>query len=445
MELHGYQKRAVEHLRKGSAGLFLDMGLGKTACVLSALRPEDLPALIVAPKRVAEHVWDAERRIWRPDLTMTVVAGDPAKRAKLLAVPSDITVISRDNLKDVSPYSSKTKMRWKTLVVDELSGFKDPTSIRWRLAIHIARHMDKVWGLTGTPTPNGYLDLWSQIYLLDFGKRLGAGNRLGEGIGRYKDRYFYQEDTKGNYPGPWHPKPGAETRISRIISDLCISMSAEDYLQLPPIVHNTVEVDLPRAARGVYAKLEKTFVADLRLIGEDAVHSAANAAVLTGKLSQVSAGFAYSDMIAGTPTILHHEKLDAVREIMEGTGSPVLVFYRFQEELSMLKSLPGARDVKEEGVINDWNAGKVPVLLAHPQSAGHGLNLQHGGHTVIWTSLTWSLEDWQQANGRLHRQGQQNAVTVHVIEAKDTIDKRIRDVLSGKETVQSTLLNSLKG
>ncbi|HOY80548.1 MAG TPA: SNF2-related protein, partial [Rhodoglobus sp.] len=161
----------MEHLHRGSAGLFLAMGLGKTACVLSALRPEDLPALIVAPKRVAEHVWDAERRIWRPDLTMTVVAGEPAKRAQLLATESDITVISRDNLKDIKP---SRRMRWKTLVIDELSGFKDPASIRWRLAIHIARHMDKVWGLTGTPAPNGYLNLWSQIYLLDFGKRLGA-------------------------------------------------------------------------------------------------------------------------------------------------------------------------------------------------------------------------------------------------------------------------------
>jgi len=423
------------------------MGLGKTACVLSALRPEDLPALIVAPKRVAEHVWDAERRIWRPDLTMTVVAGEPAKRAQLLATESDITVISRDNLKDIKP---SRRMRWKTLVIDELSGFKDPASIRWRLAIHIARHMDKVWGLTGTPAPNGYLNLWSQIYLLDFGKRLGAGSRLGTGVGHYKDRYFYQEMVKSKksdryYPGDFKPKPGAEVRISNLISDICISMSAEDYLDLPPMIHNTVEVDLPRSARGVYTRMEKSLVADLRLIGEGAIHSAANAAVLTGKLSQISAGFAYSDLIAAEPSILHREKLDAVREIMEGTGTPILVFYRFQEELSLLKSLPGARDVKEEGVIDAWNAGEVPVLLAHPQSAGHGLNLQHGGNTIVWTSLTWSLEDWQQANGRLHRQGQKNPVTVHVIEARNTIDQRIRDVLTGKETVQSALLLALKG
>jgi len=191
--------------------------------------------------------------------------------------------------------------------------------------------------------------------------------------------------------------------------------------------------------------MEKSLVADLRLIGEGAIHSAANAAVLTGKLSQISAGFAYSDLVAAEPSILHREKLDAVREIMEGTGTPILVFYRFQEELSLLKSLPGARDVKEEGVIDAWNAGEVPVLLAHPQSAGHGLNLQHGGNTIVWTSLTWSLEDWQQANGRLHRQGQKNPVTVHVIEARNTIDQRIRDVLTGKETVQSALLLALKG
>jgi SNF2 family DNA or RNA helicase len=458
VKLHPYQERAVAHLQKGSAGLFLDMGLGKTASVLSALKPEDLPVLVVAPKRVAEHVWGAERAIWRPDLSITVVAGNgyqrnnvitsaAEERKSLLAVETDITVISRDNLKDVNP-GRREGRRWNTLVIDESSGFKDPGSIRWRLAIHIARHMNKRWIMTGTPTPNGYLDLWSQVYLLDFGKRLGAGNRLGEGVGRYKDRYFYQDIHKGkngqSYPGDWHLKPGAEKRISMLISDICLSMSAADYLDLPPIVYNTVEVALPKSAMGVYKQMEKTLVSDLRLIGEGAIHSAANAAVLTGKLSQVSAGFMYSDM-GSAPSILHREKLDAVREIMEGTGSPILVFYRFQEELDMLLKLPGSRDVKQKGAIDDWNAGKVPVLLAHPQSAGHGLNLQHGGHTVVWTSLSWSLEDWQQANGRLHRQGQREAVTVHVLEAIDTIDRRIRDVLDGKESVQTALLNYLKG
>lgn len=397
--------------------------------------------LVVAPKRVAEHVWAQERDLWRPDLRMVVVAGDPLQRALLLDAPADITVIGRDNLKDIN---SNKKMRWRTLVIDELSGFKDPGSVRWRLAIHIARHMDKVWGLTGTPTPNGFLDLWSQVYLLDMGKRLGAGNRLGAGIGRYKDRYFDQEYSAGGYPGDWIPKPGAEARISALISDICLSMSAEDHLHLPEITYNTIEVTLPRGARGAYRQMENTFVSDLRLIGEGAVHSAANAAVLTGKLSQVTAGFMYSDM--GSPaSLLHREKLDAVREIMEGTGSPILVFYRFRDEFEQLMKLPGARDVKQKGAIDDWNAGRVPVLLAHPQSAGHGLNLQYGGHTIVWTSLSWSLEDWQQANGRLHRQGQRNAVTVHVVEAIHTIDQRIRKVLDGKESVQNALLTYLKG
>lgn len=373
-----------------------------------------------------------------------MVAGEPHRRAILLPDTTDITVISRDNLKDINP-SRKEGRRWKTLVVDELSNYKDPNSLRWRYLIHIARHMDKVWGLTGTPTPNGYMDLWSQIYLLDFGKRLGGGNRLGTGVGHYQQRYFYQEQTNSRYPGPWLPKPGAEARISALISDLCLSMSAEDYLELPDVIYNKVEVDLPAAARGVYRRMEKSFVADLRLIGPGAIHSAANAAVLTGKLSQVSAGFLYSDLVGGAASVLHRSKLDAVREVMEGTGSPILVFYRFQEELEALLKLPGAADVKQKGVIDDWNAGKIPVLLAHPQSAGHGLNLQHGGHTAVWTTLPWSLEDWQQANGRLHRQGQQEAVTVHVIEAIDTIDQRIRSVLDGKDTVQSALLSSLKG
>lgn len=444
MKLHGYQERAVSHLQKGSGALFLDCGLGKTATVLSALRPEDLPVLVVAPKRVAEHVWPAERAIWRPDLSLTVVAGEPQKRLDRLSIQSDITVISRDNLKDIKP-TRKSGRRWKTLVVDELSNYKDPNSLRWRYLVHIARHMNKVWGLTGTPTPNGYLDLWSQVYLLDFGKRLGAGNRLGEGVGNYKARYFTELPTKGNYPGPLVPKPGAEKRISNLISDICLSMSAADYLELPDLVYNTVKVDLSRAARAVYKRMEKSYVSDLQLIGPGAIHSAANAAVLTGKLSQISAGFLYSDLIGSAASVLHRAKLDAVREVMEGTGSPILVFYRFQEELEHLLKLPGARDVKQKGVIDEWNAGKVPVLLAHPQSAGHGLNLQHGGHTIVWTTLPWSLEDWQQANGRLHRQGQKQAVTVHVVEAIDTIDQRIRSVLDGKDTVQSALLESLKG
>lgn len=432
--LHGYQLRAVQHLWENPrAALFMEMGLGKSFTVLAALTREHLPALVVGPKRVAEQVWPAETDKWRPDLTVEVATGTAVDRREALMRDADITTIGVDNLKDVRP------RKYRTVVLDESSLFKNRATQRFKLARALTRDTPHVWELTGTPSPNSYLDLWAQVFLLD------RGERLERGITHYRSRYFR--------PGPqlpngvvtrWDLQDGAAERIEARISDICLSMRSEDYLELPPVTVNRVEVALPEGAARVYERLRRDLVADLRDDGGQ-VHTAANAAVLTAKLSQVTAGFLYPDVDApGDTTHLHDEKIKAVREVVDGTGSPVLVFHRFTEERTRLTAaLPEARQIDEPGAVRAWNAGEVPVLLAHPASAGHGLNLQDGGHTVVWTSPTWSSEHWQQANARVARQGQRHPVIVHTIVAPGTVDEVVLDRLERKVTVQDALLRVL--
>lgn len=439
-ELHDYQKLAVSFLReRGRAALFLQMGLGKTAISLSAIEPRHLPVLVVAPKRVAEHVWGTERDIWRPDLSIEVATGSPAKRAVALEGNADIVVIGRDNLRDLL----KTKRAYTTLIIDELSGFKSQTSIRWKTARKLVEKMTYVWGLTGTPAPNGLMDLWAPIFLLD------KGERLGKNITTFRQRYF----TPGRQLATgviieWFLRPGAEQRIHSLLEDICLSMDNVGHVDLPPVTHNTVEVDLSPKVRRVYRDMKRDLVTDLELLGGEK-HYAANAAVMTSKLSQISAGFLYhpdADLRNGSYDVLHWEKARAVEEIVDGTGSPVLVFYKFRAELEMLKkTLAGrAHTIDEEDVVRRWNNGKIPVLLLHPASAGHGLNLQHGGHTIVWTTLPWSLEEKQQADARLARQGQKNPVVIHELITPKTVDLVIRATLKDKNEMQSALLEHLE-
>lgn len=429
--LHGYQLRAVEHLWSNPrAGLFLECGLGKSAVVLQALTPEHLPVLVVGPKRVVENVWPAEVAKWRPDLSISVAAGGPAKRRSVLDGKHDITALGVANLKDAKP-------RYKTIVFDELSLFKSRDSARWKLAKSLARFTEHVWGLTGTPTPNGLIDLWPELYLLDQGERLGKGKRYGEGIVRFRERWFYPEAiTIGGAVTRWLPRKGAQEEIQDLISDICLSMRSEDYLELDPITYNPVTVPLP--CPKVYEELKATLVAQL----ENGTVTAANAAVLGGKLSQVTAGFLYGE--DGSVNRLHTAKIDAVTEIVEGTGSPVLVFHRFKAEReALLGALPGSRTIDEPGVIDAWNAGGVPVLIMHPASGGHGLNLAAGGHTIVWTTLDYSAELWAQANARLHRQGQTKPVIVHILECPGTIDSQVRSVVTGKIRLQDAVMAAL--
>jgi SNF2 family DNA or RNA helicase len=426
--LHEYQKTAVRHLHEHArAGLFLDMGLGKTFSVLAALEPEHLPALVIAPKRVTELVWPVEAEKWRPDLTIAVAAGSPAKRKAALSSGADIVAISRDNMKDVS-----VNHGFRTIVLDELSSWKNRGSQRWRFGKAITKMAPYVWGLTGTPSPNSLMDLWAEMYLID------KGQRLGTTLTSYRQNYFSPGRQLANGTIiEWKLRSGAEDRIYERLGDICLSMKSEGLVDVPPVTFNDVMVPLPASAMRVYEDIRDELVTRV----DDEPVAAMNAAVATGKLSQITAGFIYHEDKSHTD--LHDEKVKAIQEIIEGTGSPVLVFYRFIAEGETLKKALDARTIDEKGVLDDWNAGKVPVLLAHPASTGHGLNLQHGGHTIIWATLTWSPEEYEQSNARLVRQGQTNPVVIHRLMCPDTVDEIIPDRLAGKISAQEALMRAL--
>lgn len=436
--LHPYQNTAVEHLhRHPRAGLFLEMGLGKSAITLRALTPQHLPALVTAPKRVTENVWETEARIWRPDLRVAVASGTPARRLAALTSGADVIVLGRDNLNDAVPHAR----HFNTFVIDEISGHRSRATNRWKAARKVAAGRPHVWGLTGTPAPGGLLDLWSQLALID------GGERLGTAYTRFRERYFLPgKQLPSGVITEWHLRPGADKRIYALIEDICLSMGAEGRLDIPPVTYNTVAVPLAPAVRKVYETFRETLVADMTVLGGE-VHSVANAAILSSKLSQITAGFAYvddADLRGYAYDTLHAAKTDAVREIVDGTGSPVLVFYRYRAELEMLHAaLPSAVTMDTPHVVERWNAGEIPVLLAHPASAGHGLNLQAGGHTVVWASLPWSLEEHLQGNGRILRQGQHHPVVVHYLISPGTVDVAILARLREKKSVQQALLDHL--
>jgi len=441
LTLHSYQQEAVEYIRhRKRAGLFLDMGLGKTAICLRALQPEHLPVLVNAPKRVAENVWPEEGPKWRPDLRVRVAAGTPAQRKAALESDADIIVIGRDNLADAVPYASK----FKTHIIDELSGFKTRSSLRWKAAKKLCGPaMEQVWGLTGTPSPNGLLDLWAQLYLLD------GGEALGTTLGGYRERYFSPgRQLKNGTIIEYNLRPGADKRIHALLERTCLAMSTDGRIDLPEITFNNIEVPLNPQTRRFYKQMKDDLVVDMEIIGGE-IHSAVNAAVLSNKLSQISAGFMYVDDAEFRDheyKVIHKEKVNALREIVDGTGSPVLVGYQYQAEFEMLKEGLGemAHGIDEPDLQKRWNNGEFPVLLAHPDSVGHGLNLQFGGHTMVWASLPWSLEQYQQMNKRLARQGQKNPVVIHHLLSPKTIDYKKLAVLEGKESIQSALMGHLE-
>lgn len=445
LPLRPYQREAVGYIQaRHRAGLFLDMGLGKTAICLSALTPDDLPALVCAPKRVAEEVWPVEVPKWRPDLTIALAAGSPKKRAAALRSGADVVVIGRDNLADALEVAGT----FRTFIVDELSGFKSRASNRWKVGSKIANHPDmkNVWGLTGTPSPNGYLDLWPQIALLD------NGERLGKNITTYRSRYFTPgRQLRTGVITEWDIRPGAEERINTLLEDLCLSMSTKGRVELPEVTYNNVSVPLNPSARRIYKALKNNLVVGLDLIGDDGqVHTASTAAVLSQRLSQICAGFLYheDDVYSGQKgyDVIHRDKVAAVREIVDGSGSPVLVAYRFKAEYELLKEGLGelAHSMDEPGIVGAWNAGNVPVLLVHPASAGHGLNLQYGGHVMVWATVPWSLEEYQQTNKRLARSGQTHPVIIHHLISPHTVDVSVMQALADKASVQQALLDHLE-
>lgn len=441
--LRPYQQYAVDLIvERPAVGLFLDMGMGKTATTLYAVKEllydyfDVQHVLVIAPLRVAETTWSDECREWEQlqNLSVVPVIGSLKQREKALRMPADIHTINRENVSWLVDYYGKD-WPFDMVILDESSSFKNHQSQRFKALKRIRPRIQRLIELTGTPAPNGLMDLWSQLFLLD------GGRRLGKTITVYRRRWFYPAGGYGHVVYNYEPKPGARDEIYEAISDICVSMKAKDYISLPPVLYNTVKVQLPATMYEQYKRLEKDLV--LQLADDDHI-VASTAAVLSNKLIQMANGAAYDEN--GEVVELHQAKLEALAEIAElNTNKPLLVFYWFRHDLERLqKAFPKARPLRNATDIRDWNRGKIPMLLVHPASAGHGLNLQKGGSLIIWFSLTWSLELYQQANKRLHRSGQQHTVVIHHLIANGTIDEDIMKSLQEKKQGQDGMLEAVR-
>lgn len=437
---HDYQRVAIEQIiNNKSAGLFLDMGLGKTAITLSAIKHliyeefEVSKVLIIAPLQTALSTWTSERDKWEEfkDLRISLVLGTLAQRKKALATEADIYVVNRENVQWLCEYCDKD-FPFDMLVVDELSGFKNPSSKRFKALRKKLPFFSKVVGLTGTPAPNGYSDLWSQVYLLD------RGTRLGKTVGKFRQAYFYPAWSNGHIVYKWELLNGAKEIIDEKLSDLCVSMKAVDFLKMPQRIDTELYVEMTSKERKLYDKFGRDHV----LPEEEIV--GASAAAVQGKLLQMANGFAYNEEKVAIP--IHEHKLEALEELVEASqGQSILVYYSFVEDKKrILERFPNARELKGAEEVKAWNEGKIPMLVAHPASAGHGLNLQDGGNTLVWYGLPWSLELYQQANARLYRQGQTKPVTIYHLLTKGTHDIDVLNALKNKDATQEALLKALK-
>lgn len=386
---------------------------------------------MIAPLRVAETTWGDEVDKWGFNLTVSKILGSAKKREQALSQEADIYTINRENLVWLIERLGKS-WPFDMVVIDESSGFKNHQAKRFKALKRIRPRIKRIVELTGTPSPNGLMDLWSQIYLLD------RGQRLGKTIGQYRERWFYPGAGQGHVVYEWLPKDNAKQEIYKAISDICVSMKSDDYLALPPVVYNSVKVSLSNNEMAKYKQFERDLV--ISLSESDIV--ATTAATLSNKLLQFANGSCYDEN--GDSVQIHTRKLDALAELVED-NSNIMVFYWFKHDLAMLKSrFPKARELKTAKDIHDWNAGKIPLLFVHPASAGHGLNLQDGGSIAIWYSLTWSLELYQQANKRLHRSGQTKTVVIHQLIAEGTIDEDVVKALEGKRIGQDGLMEAIK-
>lgn len=445
---HDYQRKAIRWIMdKPRCALFAEMGLGKTVITLTALKSlrddfEVQRVLIVAPKKVAESTWSTEADKWDHlrGLTIATALGDVRQRRSAVERGADITVTGRDNFTWLWETCGGKQWPFDTLVLDELTSFKNSTSKRFKAMRHATAVTPRVIGLTGTPAPNGYADLWAQMCCID------GGERLGKSKTRYLDNYFYLQKW-GNVTIRCTPRPGACDAISAKISDVCLTLRAADYLEMPDMIVRDFMVVLPPPVRKKYDDFERNMVMDFARAqdgGETEVIATSAAALMT-KLSQMANGAVYD--VDHNPHEEHGEKLEALKEIVEGASGGVLVFYHFQSDVSRIhSSLKGYRVEVYEGPasLERWNHCEIDVLLAHPASTAYGLNMQAGGHTIVWFGLGWNLELYQQANARLHRQGQTHPVIVHRLLCAGTVDERARDALTSKDTMQSTLMTELK-
>lgn len=448
--LHKYQKVCVEHIISHPfCGVFLDMGLGKTISTLTAIEElkydycEIDTVLVIAPKRVAETVWEEEAKKWdhTKHLTFSKIIGTERQRLAALKVKADVHIISRDNIAWLcSLYAAK--LPYDMLVIDELSSFKAHQTQRFK-SLRLARPWFKrVVGLTGTPAPNGLINLWSQMYLID------RGERLEKTIIAYRSRYFRPGASNGYVVYSYNILPESEKLIQDRIKDICISMRAEDYLEMPERIDNFVRVVMPDKLMDAYKKFEQENVITLANEIEEGTTTvnAVNAAALSNKLLQFANGAMYDENKNVVP--IHDLKLEALKEIIEAAdGKPVLVAWTYQFDRDRIKNYFRSlkpRELKTAQDINDWNAGKVQLMLAHPASAGHGINLQAGGNIIVWYGLTWSLELYQQFNARLYRQGQKQRTIIHHIVASGTEDENVVKALKSKDKMQNNLMNSIK-
>ena len=438
---HEYQEYATKFIEDNEeSAVFLECGLGKSVITLTAIknlmaRGEVSRVLVVAPLRVGKTTWPEEIGKWDhlAGLTYAVAIGSVAERLSAVKAKADITIINRENVEWLIDKSGMP-FDYDMLVIDELSSFKSFKAKRFKALLKVRPKITRVVGLTGTPSSNGLMDLWAEFRLLDLGERLGRY------ITRYRLAYFTPDKRNAQVVFSYKPLPGAEERIYDKIDDITISMRASDYLKLPSLVMNTVVVEMGEKEKDIYDNLCDDMVVSL---GESEI-DAVNAASLSNKLLQMANGAVYGE--EQSVHHIHDEKLNALEDLIESAnGKPVLVAYWFKHDLARIKAkFPFVREIKTDADIRAWNRGEIEVGVIHPASAGHGLNLQTGGSTLIWFGLTWSLELYQQTNARLYRQGQKNTVVIHHIVTKGTIDERVLKALEKKEKTQNSLIDAVK-
>ncbi len=438
---HSYQEYAIRYIETHPiSALLIDMGLGKTSITLTAIRNllfdsfEVCKVLVIAPLRVAKNTWTDEIKKWEhlSTLTYSLIIGNENERLSALNEQTDIYIINRENV-DWLVNKSGYKFDFDMVVIDELSSFKNHQSKRFKSLMKVRPLVKRIVGLTGTPSSNGLMDLFAEFKILDMGKRLGYF------IGQYRNTYFKPDKMNGPIVYSYKPLPNAENAIYEKISDITVSMKANEYLKMPELLTSNYVVELSNSEKKQYDKMKKSLVLEIT----DGEITASNAASLSNKLCQLSNGAIYDD--EQNIVEIHDRKLETLEDIIESmNGKPLLIAYWYRHDLERIKSSFSVREIKTSEDISDWNDGKIPVALIHPASAGHGLNLQNGGSTLVWFGLTWSLELYQQTNARLYRQGQKNAVVIQHIITKGTIDEQILKALQKKNKTQADLIDAVR-
>lgn len=438
---HSYQEYAIRYIETHPiSALLIDMGLGKTSITLTAIRNllfdsfEVCKVLVIAPLRVAKNTWTDEIKKWEHlnSLSYSLIIGNESERLSALNEKADIYIINRENV-DWLVNKSGYKFDFDMVVIDELSSFKNHQSKRFKSLMKVRPLVKRIVGLTGTPSSNGLMDLFAEFKILDMGKRLGYF------IGQYRNTYFKPDKMNGPIVYSYKPLPNAANAIYEKISDITVSMKANEYLKMPELLTSNYVVELSNSEKNQYDEMKKSLVLEIT----DGEITASNAASLSNKLCQLSNGAIYDD--EQNIVEIHDRKLEALEDIIESmNGKPLLIAYWYRHDLERIKSRFSVREIKTSEDISDWNDGKIPVALIHPASAGHGLNLQNGGSTLVWFGLTWSLELYQQTNARLYRQGQKNTVVIQHIITKGTIDEQILKALQKKNKTQADLIDAVR-